>query len=70
MRPKTLGKEFADEFGILTRLIAYVRQQINHLVANETKDRDSECGNTSLMRLELSSQLALKKGEPFHHDCG
>ena len=36
----------------------------------QTKDRDSECGNTSLMRLELSSQLALKKGEPFHHDCG
>lgn len=34
----------------------------------QTQDRDSECGNTSLMRLELSSQLALKKGEPFH--CG
>lgn len=35
MRPKTLGKEYADEFGILTRLIAYVRQQINHLVAKQ-----------------------------------
>lgn len=28
-------KEYADEFGILTRLIADVTQQINHFVAKQ-----------------------------------
>ena len=31
----TFGKEYADEFGILTRLIVDVKQQINHLGAKQ-----------------------------------